>query len=39
MTRGGFSFGNTRLIFGHVQALLKSLEGLKEKSEEMYQAP
>jgi len=35
--KGGFSFGNTRLIFGHVQALLKSLEGLKEKSEEMYQ--
>ena len=26
--KGGFSFGNTRLIFGHVKALTKILEGL-----------
>ena len=26
--KGGFSFGNTRLIFGHVKALTKLLEGL-----------
>ncbi|CAJ1385322.1 unnamed protein product [Effrenium voratum] len=32
---GGFSFGNTRLIFGHVKALMTSLEGV-EQCEEKY---
>jgi hypothetical protein len=28
ISAGGFSFGNTRLIFGHVKALTTALAGL-----------
>lgn len=36
---GGFSFGNTRLIFGHAKTLLKKLDGgTPLASEEAYRA-